>query len=144
MRVHGAVNDVRVCGAARVARPVWCGVVSWRVVARRASLRVVARHGHGGGVGPQDVMDKSFRVAAKRAYCEANPLRCVSLPRLATARELLSTSLQLEKELGSVRVPFIVLHGEGDVVRVCGVWPYILWARAVVARSRPSRGVLCL
>ncbi|KAI4299330.1 hypothetical protein L6164_032799 [Bauhinia variegata] len=63
-----------------------------------------------------DLMYKSVKVDEKKVIAEMNPARYRGKPRLGTAVELLRVVDYLNQRLGDVNLPFIVLHGNADVV----------------------------
>lgn len=63
-----------------------------------------------------DLIDKSVKVPEKRVIAAMNPLRYNGKPRLGTVMELLRVTDYLSSKLSEVTIPFIVLHGEADVV----------------------------
>ncbi|XP_077243237.1 alpha/beta-Hydrolases superfamily protein [Tasmannia lanceolata] len=63
-----------------------------------------------------DLLDKSVKVAEKKIIAAKNPLRYRGKPRLGTVLELLRVTDYLHTRLCDVTLPFIVLHGSGDVV----------------------------
>jgi caffeoylshikimate esterase len=64
----------------------------------------------------EDIVDIGFKEPEKRHKIRANPYVYRGRPRLKTAYDLLMISLDLEKWLDEVRLPFLVVHGEGDKV----------------------------
>ncbi|KAK7252181.1 hypothetical protein RIF29_35959 [Crotalaria pallida] len=63
-----------------------------------------------------DLMYKSVKVDHKKVIADMNPMRYRGKPRLGTVVELLRVTDLVNKRLGDVSVPFIVLHGSADVV----------------------------
>ncbi|KAK9913384.1 hypothetical protein M0R45_037202 [Rubus argutus] len=63
-----------------------------------------------------DVIDDAFKVAEVRKQIRANPYCYKGRPRLQTGKELYRASTELEQRLEEVTLPFIVLHGEDDIV----------------------------
>ncbi|CAK9327416.1 unnamed protein product [Citrullus colocynthis] len=63
-----------------------------------------------------DLLDKSVKVEEKKIVAEMNPLRYRGKPRLGTVVELLRVTEHLSQRLKDVSLPFIVLHGNADVV----------------------------
>lgn len=63
-----------------------------------------------------DVVDLAFRDPQVREEVRSNPYTYKGRPRLQTAYQLYTVSMDLEKRLEEVSVPFIVLHGEEDKV----------------------------
>lgn len=64
----------------------------------------------------KDVIDSAFKDPAKREEVRGNKLIYQEKPRLKTALEMLRTSMHLEESLHEVTLPFLVLHGEADIV----------------------------
>ncbi|XP_026459048.1 caffeoylshikimate esterase-like [Papaver somniferum] len=63
-----------------------------------------------------DIIDISFKLPSKREEVRSNPLCYKGRPRLKTAHELLNVSLDIEKNLQQVSLPFIIVHGGDDKV----------------------------
>ncbi|XP_021726388.1 caffeoylshikimate esterase-like [Chenopodium quinoa] len=63
-----------------------------------------------------DLLHKSVKVPEKKEIALMNPLRYNGKPRLGTVIELLRVTDYLSQKLKDVTIPFIVLHGEADVV----------------------------
>lgn len=63
-----------------------------------------------------DLVDKSVKVPEKRIIGGMNPMRYRDKPRLGTVVELLRVTDYLSSRLSQVEIPFIVLHGNADVV----------------------------
>ncbi|KAI4339209.1 hypothetical protein MLD38_024173 [Melastoma candidum] len=61
-----------------------------------------------------DIIDLAFKDPDVRAQVRANPYCYKGKPRLKTGYEFLRISVNLEKRLSEVTIPFIVLHGEED------------------------------
>jgi acylglycerol lipase len=64
----------------------------------------------------EDLIDKSVKVPSKRIVARSNPRRYTGKPRLGTVLELLRVTDYLGQRLQDVDLPFIVLHGDADVV----------------------------
>jgi len=64
----------------------------------------------------EDIVDISFKEPEKRLKIRANPYVYRDRPRLKTAYELLTISLDIEKRLDEVSLPFLIVHGEADKV----------------------------
>ncbi|KAJ4848164.1 hypothetical protein Tsubulata_034125 [Turnera subulata] len=64
----------------------------------------------------KDIIDMAFKVPEVREQVRKNPYCYKGRPRLKTGYELLRVSLDLEKRLEEVSLPFLVLHGEDDRV----------------------------
>ncbi|XP_031496577.2 caffeoylshikimate esterase-like [Nymphaea colorata] len=69
----------------------------------------------------KDVIDSAFKDPVKREEIRNNNLIYQEKPRLKTALEMLRTSMNLEKRMNEVNLPFLVLHGEDDTVTDPGV-----------------------
>ncbi|XP_010554568.1 PREDICTED: caffeoylshikimate esterase [Tarenaya hassleriana] len=63
-----------------------------------------------------DIIDVAFKEPKVRQQVRENKYCYKGKPRLKTAHELLRVSLDLEKNLQEISMPFIVLHGEDDKV----------------------------
>ncbi|KAH9767902.1 Hydrolase 4 domain-containing protein [Citrus sinensis] len=64
----------------------------------------------------QDIIEIAFKEAAVREQVRANKYCYKGPPRMKTGYELFRISLDLEKRLQEVSLPFLVLHGEQDKV----------------------------
>ncbi|XP_068637573.1 caffeoylshikimate esterase-like [Aristolochia californica] len=64
----------------------------------------------------QDIIDIAFKNPEKREEIRSNPYCYKGKPRLKTAQELLTVSLDIEKKLDQVTMPFLIVHGEADIV----------------------------
>eukprot|EP01018_Ginkgo_biloba_P022580 Gb_13033 [translate_table: standard] len=64
----------------------------------------------------EDLVEKSVKVPSKRILARRNPRRYTGKPRLGTVLELLRVTDYLSGRLHDVDLPFIVLHGDADVV----------------------------
>lgn len=64
----------------------------------------------------QDIIDLAFKVPEVREQVRANPYCYKGRTRLKTGNEILKASLDIEKHLNEVSLPFIVLHGGDDKV----------------------------
>ncbi|CAG7905147.1 unnamed protein product [Brassica rapa] len=64
----------------------------------------------------KDVIDAAFKDPVKREEIRNNKLIYQDKPRLKTALEMLRTSMNLEDSLHEITLPFIVLHGEADIL----------------------------
>ncbi|XP_010545011.1 PREDICTED: caffeoylshikimate esterase isoform X2 [Tarenaya hassleriana] len=64
----------------------------------------------------KDVIDSAFKDPFKREEVRNNKLIYQDKPRLKTALEMLRTSINLEDTLHEITTPFLVLHGEADIV----------------------------
>ncbi|CAN6467726.1 unnamed protein product [Victoria cruziana] len=69
----------------------------------------------------KDVIDSAFKDPIKREEIRNNHLIYQDKPRLKTALEMLRTSINIEKTMNQVKLPFLVLHGEDDTVTDPGV-----------------------
>ncbi|CAN8279380.1 unnamed protein product [Cochlearia groenlandica] len=63
-----------------------------------------------------DIIDIAFKESHIRKQIRENEYCYKGRPRLKTAHQLLLVSFDLEKNLHQVTIPFIVLHGEEDIV----------------------------
>uniref|UniRef100_A0A803MVP7 Serine aminopeptidase S33 domain-containing protein n=1 Tax=Chenopodium quinoa TaxID=63459 RepID=A0A803MVP7_CHEQI len=63
-----------------------------------------------------DVIEAAVRDPERKKEVRANPYWYTGKPRLRTAEQLLSVSMDLEKRLNEVTLPFLVLHGGDDKV----------------------------
>lgn len=63
-----------------------------------------------------DIIDVAFKDPVKRAEIRSNPYCYKGRPRLKTGHELLKASLEIEKRLPEVSLPFIIVHGGDDKV----------------------------
>lgn len=63
-----------------------------------------------------DLLYKSVKVEEKKIIAEKNPMRYRGKPRLGTVVELLRITNYLSQRLCDITIPFIVLHGNADVV----------------------------
>ncbi|KAI5081028.1 hypothetical protein GOP47_0004211 [Adiantum capillus-veneris] len=64
----------------------------------------------------RDIIETGFKDPLKRAEMRANPYTYQGKPRLKTGLELLNASLDMEQRMEEVTLPFLVLHGEKDVI----------------------------
>ncbi|KAJ0254983.1 Uncharacterized protein HA466_0098110 [Hirschfeldia incana] len=64
----------------------------------------------------KDVIDAAFKDPVKREEIRNNKLIYQDKPRLKTALEMLRTSMNLEDSLHEITLPFLVLHGEADIL----------------------------
>jgi len=63
-----------------------------------------------------DLLDKAFKDPKALAIAKENPIVYDDRTRLATGRELFHNSLDCEAHLADVTMPFLLMHGEADVV----------------------------
>ncbi|XP_021732710.1 caffeoylshikimate esterase-like [Chenopodium quinoa] len=63
-----------------------------------------------------DVIEAAVRDPERKKEVRSNPYWYTGRPRLRTAEQLFSVSMDLEKRLNEVTLPFIVLHGGDDKV----------------------------
>ncbi|KAM0941293.1 putative 2-acylglycerol O-acyltransferase [Dioscorea sansibarensis] len=64
----------------------------------------------------QDIIEVAFKNPEFRNEVRNNPYCYQGRPRLKTALELLQVSLDIEKNLNKVSLPFLIVHGEDDKV----------------------------
>ncbi|CAH9135929.1 unnamed protein product [Cuscuta epithymum] len=105
----GVVLNGAMCGISDKFKPPWplehfldiaaYLIPTWRVVPTRGSIP-----------------DVSFKEEWKRKMAIASPRRTMGRPRAATARELLRVCGDLQSRFEEVDVPFLIVHGESDVV----------------------------
>lgn len=104
----GAILVAPMCKIADELRPRWPIPEILMLVARFLPALPV--------VPTEDLVGKSVKVNEKRAVAMANPMRYTGKPRLGTVLELLRATDELSQRLWEVSLPFLVLHGSGDVV----------------------------
>ncbi|CAA0817932.1 alpha/beta-Hydrolases superfamily protein [Striga hermonthica] len=63
-----------------------------------------------------DLLDKSVKVPEKKVVAGSNPMRYRGKPRLGTVVELMRVTDYVSSRLNEVKMGFIVLHGDSDVV----------------------------
>jgi alpha-beta hydrolase superfamily lysophospholipase len=106
----GLILNGAMCGISRRFYPPWplehllslaaWVIPTWRVVPTRGSIP-----------------DVSFKEEWKRKLAFASPRRPkVPRPRAATAREFLRVCGDLQGKFEEVNVPFLIVHGEDDIV----------------------------
>jgi acylglycerol lipase len=83
----------------------------------------------------KDLVDVSVKDPAKRELGRRNPRRYAGKPRLGTVAALLNATSYIEKRLQDVDLPFLVLHGDADVVTD----PSISQALYELAKSQDKR-----
>ncbi|XP_077215502.1 caffeoylshikimate esterase-like [Tasmannia lanceolata] len=64
----------------------------------------------------KDIIDIAIKNREKREEVRSNPLCYKGKPRLRTGHELLIVSLDIEKKLDQVSLPFMIVHGGDDIV----------------------------
>lgn len=64
----------------------------------------------------QDIIDSAIKNPEWRKEVRNNPYCYKGKPRLRTGHQLLMVSLEIEKNLDQVSLPFIVVHGGADTV----------------------------
>ncbi|XP_077213936.1 caffeoylshikimate esterase-like isoform X3 [Tasmannia lanceolata] len=64
----------------------------------------------------KDIIDIAIKNPEKREEVRNNPLCYKGKPRLKTGHELLRVSLDIEKTLHQVSLPFMIVHGGDDIV----------------------------
>ncbi|XP_020598938.1 caffeoylshikimate esterase [Phalaenopsis equestris] len=104
----GAVLVAPMCKISDKMRPRWPIPQILTLVARFLPALPVVPTG--------DLVEKSVKVKEKRVVAMANPMRYNGKPRLGTVVELLRATDELSRRLAEVSLPFLVLHGSGDVV----------------------------
>ncbi|WJX14150.1 acylglycerol lipase [Trifolium repens] len=106
---NGLILNGAMCGISDKFKPPWplehflsiaaAIIPTWRVVPTRGSIP-----------------DVSFKEEWKRKLAIASPKRTMDRPRASTALELLRICRELQGRYEEVEVPFLVVHGGGDVV----------------------------
>ncbi|GAU15877.1 hypothetical protein TSUD_40980 [Trifolium subterraneum] len=106
---NGLILNGAMCGISDKFKPPWplehflslaaAVIPTWRVVPTRGSIP-----------------DVSFKEEWKRKLAIASPKRTMDRPRASTALELLRICRELQGRYEEVEVPFLVVHGGGDVV----------------------------
>lgn len=64
----------------------------------------------------QDIINIAIKNPEKREEVRNNPYCYKGKPRMKTAQQLLVSSLEVEKTLHQVTLPFIIVHGGEDIV----------------------------
>ncbi|KAL6565338.1 hypothetical protein OROGR_002289 [Orobanche gracilis] len=108
-KFDGIVLNGAMCGISDKFKPPWplehflslaaFLIPTWCVVPTRGSLPNV-----------------SFKVEWKRKLALASPRRPLLRPRAATAQELLRVCREVQDKFSQVDVPFLIVHGGGDIV----------------------------
>jgi acylglycerol lipase len=104
----GAILMAPMCKISEKMKPPWPVEHVLRLLARWAPTLPI--------VPTADLVDKSVKDPAKRLLAKNNPRRYAGKPRLGTVIELLRVTASLEEKLKDVSLPFLVLHGDADVV----------------------------
>ncbi|KAJ7287891.1 hypothetical protein O6H91_14G040800 [Diphasiastrum complanatum] len=104
----GAVLNGAMCGISQKFKPVWplehllayvaAVVPTWPVVPTK------------------DIPTVSFKEPWKRELAKLNPRRYSGKPRAGTALEFLRVVKEIDERLPEVTIPFLIVHGELDVV----------------------------
>ncbi|KAL7130075.1 hypothetical protein ABFS83_13G109300 [Erythranthe nasuta] len=105
---NGAVLMAPMCRISEKVRPRWPIPQILTAVARFAPTLPI--------VPTADLLDKSVKVAEKKIIGGMNPMRYHGKPRLGTVLELLRVTDYVSGKLRDVGMPFIVMHGDADVV----------------------------
>lgn len=105
---NGAVLVAPMCRISDELKPSWPVVKILTALAAFAPTLPI--------VPTEDLIDKAVRVPSKRAVGRNNPHRYTGKPRLGTVLELLRVTEYVGRRLPDVELPFIVVHGDGDVV----------------------------
>lgn len=63
-----------------------------------------------------DHLERCFSDSSVIAVVRSDPIRYKGMNRLLTASELLAASMWLQDNLAAVKTPFLVFHGENDLV----------------------------
>lgn len=110
---RGAVLMAPMCRISEKVRPRWPIPQILTAVARFAPTLAV--------VPTADLLDKSVKVPEKKVIGAMNPMRYRGKPRLGTVVELLRVTELVSSKLADVGLPFVVMHGDADVVTDPGV-----------------------
>lgn len=108
-RFDGVVLNGAMCGISDKFKPPWplehflsiaaFLIPTWSVVPTRGSIPNI-----------------SFKVDWKRKLAVASPRRPMIRPRAATAQELMRVSKEVQGKFSEVDIPFLIVHGGGDIV----------------------------
>ncbi|KAI5065164.1 hypothetical protein GOP47_0019859 [Adiantum capillus-veneris] len=120
----GAILVAPMCKISDKMRPPWPVAKFLQVLAKWAPTWPI--------VPTKDFVDKSIKDPIKRELGRNNPQRYAGKPRLGTTATLLKTTAFLEEHLQDVDMPFLVIHGDADVVTDPSV------SRALFENSRSS------
>jgi len=104
----GAILMAPMCKISEKMVPPWPVEPMLRLLARWAPTLPI--------VPTTDLVDKSVKDPAKRLLAKNNPRRYAGKPRLGTVIECLRVTASLQEKLKDVNLPFLVLHGDADVV----------------------------
>ncbi|KAG6419084.1 hypothetical protein SASPL_121293 [Salvia splendens] len=63
-----------------------------------------------------DLVEKSVKVGEKKIIAAMNPMMYKGKPRLGTVVELIRVTECVSERLRDVEIPFVVMHGDADVV----------------------------
>lgn len=105
---NGAMLIAPMCKISDKVRPSWPIPEILMFVSRFAPTLAI--------VPTADLVEKSVKVVEKRRIGGMNPMRYTGKPRLGTVVELLRVTEYLSGRLSEIDIPFIVLHGNADVV----------------------------
>lgn len=104
----GAILMAPMCKISEKVKPKWPIPQILTVVARFAPTLPI--------VPTVDLLDKSVKVPEKKVIGAMNPMRYKGKPRLGTVLELIRVTELVSSKLGEVEIPFVVMHGDADVV----------------------------
>ncbi|KAG8385578.1 hypothetical protein BUALT_Bualt03G0059800 [Buddleja alternifolia] len=105
---RGAILIAPMCKISEKVRPKWPIPQILTAIARFAPTLPI--------VPTADLLDKSVKVPEKKIIGGMNPMRYKGKPRLGTVVELLRVTDYVSSKLSDVEIPFIVMHGDADVV----------------------------
>ncbi|GAA0148680.1 phospholipase [Lithospermum erythrorhizon] len=108
IKFNGAVLIAPMCKISDKVRPAWPVPQILTMFAKVAPTLPI--------VPTADLLEKSVKVPEKRIIAGMNPMRYTGKPRLGTVIELLRVTDYLSSRLCDVDLPFIVFHGNADVV----------------------------
>lgn len=105
---NGAMLAAPMCKISDKMRPPWPVAEILTFLAKWAPTWPV--------VPTKDLVDKSIKDPIKRELGRNNPQRYAGKPRLGSTLALLKTTAYVEEHLQDVDMPFLVIHGDADVV----------------------------
>ncbi|KAG6416573.1 hypothetical protein SASPL_124005 [Salvia splendens] len=104
----GAILMAPMCKISEKVKPRWPIPQILTAVARFAPTLAV--------VPTADLLEKSVKVGEKKVIAAMNPMRYRGKPRLGTVVELIRVTECVSERLREVEIPFVVMHGDADVV----------------------------
>ncbi|KAG6384149.1 hypothetical protein SASPL_156052 [Salvia splendens] len=104
----GAILMAPMCKISEKVKPRWPIPQILTAVARFAPTLAV--------VPTADLLEKSVKVGEKKIIAAMNPMMYKGKPRLGTVVELIRVTECVSERLRDVEIPFVVMHGDTDVV----------------------------